>query len=196
MAKTVIGSILHGAYGDLYEQATCLKHYVDSHPQVELKLFAATEVRFQSFSVLDLSFASSFELWTEIENHPQIDSFFQFQVFDRELNNSVLSKLSAAILAKIDREHNHLPWNYLRDHKLIPTPPRFQLSPSPSGFTELQNVIDGNAIPPAIWSKPTVNFLWRYRGPGTRSHPQLRPEARGKTPRRLFPRLPAPGRIP
>jgi hypothetical protein len=166
MAKTVIGSILHGAYGDLYEQAICLKHYVDAHPDVELKLFAATQVRLEAFRVLDLSFASSFELWTEIERHPEIDRFFQFQVLDRELNLGVISRLSPPLLAKIDREKNNLPWIYLRDNKLIPTPPRLQLAPSPSGLAELDNVIAGNAIPPAIWSKPTVNFLWRYRGAG------------------------------
>ena len=164
MARTVVGSILHGAYGDLYEQAICLKHYAATHPEIDLKLYAATTVRLESFQVLDLSFASSFELCTTIDE--QVERFFQFQIFDPELNEDVLSKLPATILAKFDREHNILPWNYLRDHHLVPTPPQYQLGLSKSGEAELEKVSVGNNISPGIWSRPTVNFLWRYRKPG------------------------------
>ncbi len=48
MGKIVVGSVLHGAYGDIYEQAICLKHYAANHPDVELKLFAATKTRLES----------------------------------------------------------------------------------------------------------------------------------------------------
>jgi hypothetical protein len=45
MQRPIIGSILQCAYGDLYEQAICLKRYRLTHPEGEMKLFAATEMR-------------------------------------------------------------------------------------------------------------------------------------------------------
>ena len=67
MARTVIGSILHGAYGDRSEQAICLKQLAVTPPEVKLRLFAATPTRLESFRALDLSFATGFDLWTGIE---------------------------------------------------------------------------------------------------------------------------------
>src|ERR1017187_8900263 len=163
---TVIGSILHGAYGDLYEQAICLKHYTSLHPEVELKLFAATQTRLESFRALDLSFASVFDLWTEIEKHDDIDSFYQFQVDDGELNRDVLSKLPKGILAKFDRMNSNLPWIYLRENSLIPTPSCFQVTLSDSGLRRLATIANDNGILPDLWCKPTICFLWRYRRSG------------------------------
>jgi hypothetical protein len=166
MKRSVIGSILHGAYGDLYEQAICLKHFAALHPEVDLKLFAATTTRLNSFLALDLSFASSFELWTEIENRPEIESFYQFQVQDGELNSDVLRKLPTDILARFDRTQNLLPWNYLRDNGLVPTPKQFQLELSESGIADLEKVALSNGISDETWHKPTISFLWRFRQPG------------------------------
>lgn len=166
MARKLIGSILHGAYGDLYEQAICLKHYAANHPEVELRLFAATPTRLESFRALDLSFAAGFDLWTEIEKHPDIERFFQFHVQDLELDRDVLSKLPAGVLAKFDLAHHYLPWIYLRENNLVPTPDRYQLPLSESGSRELPNIALKNGISDEIWRKPTINFLWRYRKPG------------------------------
>lgn len=141
-----------------------MKHFAAQHPEVELKLFAATRTRLNSFRVLDLSFATVFDLWTEIEKHQDIERFYQFQVQDGELNSEVLNRLPAEIVGKFDRAANHLPWIYLRDHHLIPTPAAFQLALSESGRREIANVIAANGISDDIWRKPTVNFLWRYRG--------------------------------
>jgi hypothetical protein len=165
MTKRIVASVLHGAYGDIYEQALCLKHYAVNNPEVELKLFAATKTRLESFRTLDLSFASGFELWTEIERHPEIERFYQFQVFDGELKADVLSNLSPAMLAKFDREHNVLPWNYLRDHKLIPPAEHYRLVLSDSGRTDLVTISAANGVADSIWQKPTIGFLWRYRRP-------------------------------
>lgn len=166
MARTVIGSILHGAYGDLYEQAICLKHFAAHHPEVKLRLFAATPTRLESFRALDLSFATGFDLWTEIEKHSDIERFFQFQLQDLELERDVLSKLPAAVLAKFDLAHNHLPWIYLRANNLVPTPDRYQLPLSESGIRELPNIALKSGISDEIWRKPTIDFLWRYRRRG------------------------------
>ena len=163
MAKTIVGSILHGAYGDLYEQALCLKHYAATHPDVELRLFAASTVRLDAFRVLDLSFASTFELWSEIPRHDDIGRFLQFQVHDGELKAEVLSKLPSEVLAKIDRERNLLPWTYLRDNHLVPPPASYQLTLSPEGTRQLAQVAAANGISDDIWQRPTISFLWRYR---------------------------------
>src|ERR1035437_9921728 len=74
----VVGSILHGAYGDYYEQALCLKHFKASHPEVRLRLFAASGSRLRELSVLDCSFAESFTLWNTVTDY-SIDEFLQFQ---------------------------------------------------------------------------------------------------------------------
>jgi len=143
-----------------------LKHYAALHPEVELKLFAATETRLNSFRSLDLSFAAVFDLWTEIERHPDIDRFYQFQIHDGELNRDILSKLPREVLAKFDRTSNNLPWVYLRENKLTPTPSSYQLALSEYGTRELAKVILATNIPETIWRGPTINFLWRYRRGG------------------------------
>jgi hypothetical protein len=166
MVRSVIGSILNGAYGDLYEQAICLKHYAAHHPEVELKLFTATTTRLEAFRALDLSFATVFDLWTEIEKHPDISRFFQFQVLDGEFNRDILSKLPDSVVAKFDRSKNILPWNYMRDNNLIPAPSSYQLPLSEWGTRELSRISDASGISANIWNKPTINFLWRYRQKG------------------------------
>src|ERR1700716_3639083 len=124
MSATVFGSILHGAYGDYYEQAVCLKHFRLTHPNVRLKLFAAAQHRLTALQVLDFSWADCFELWTEISKH-EVASFFQFQTRDSELREEVLSKLSSDVLCKFDLQSNHLPWKYLRS--ALPLMPEYQL---------------------------------------------------------------------
>lgn len=162
MAK-IVGSILHGAYGDLYEQALCLKHFAATHPDTELRLFAATPVRLESFSAVDLSFAASFQLWTAIDSQPEITQFFQFQVHDAELRADVLDRLTPAARAKFDLDTNHLPWDYMREHKLIPERGAFTLPLNGKGRFQLGEILRKTAVPGDIWSRPTVSFLWRYR---------------------------------
>jgi hypothetical protein len=120
-------------------------------------------MRLESFRALDLSFASTFELWTGIEKHQGIERFFQFQVHDAELKRDVLSKLPEEVAAKFDLDNNLLPWTYLRENGLVPAPERYQLGLSDYGSQELSRIIDSNGILPAFWLKPTINFLWRYR---------------------------------
>ncbi len=174
----VVGSILHGAYGDLYEQALCLKHYAITNPGVELRLFAATQSRLNAFRVLDLSFAASFDLWTTIESYPDLQSFFQFQVHDVDLHKDALQHLPESVLAKLDRTENRLPWRYMRDHKLIPAPERYALELNSYGREQLTRVAAANGVREEIWSRPTISFLWRYRkGQGAISSRGQKPEA-------------------
>ncbi len=166
-SRVIVGSVLHGAYGDLYEQALCLKHYAQSHANVEMRLFAASEIRLEAFQAVDLSFAASFLYWTEIERQIEIAFFLQFQIFDTELNTDVLEKLSTKCLAKFDRTKNILPWVYMRQHSLIPAKSEAALGLSDMGRLALPKLEQFCGIKPEVWSKPTISFLWRYRsGPG------------------------------
>lgn len=163
MGATIIGSILHGAYGDYYEQAVCLKDFRIKHPDVRLKLFAAATNRLAELRVLDFSWADCFELWTEIPRE-SIDGFFQFQVKDRELQEEVLSHLPKDVRCKLDTDDNRLPWDYLRS--ILPLGPRQQLELSEVGRGALPEVMRQNGIESEIFRQPTIGFLWRYRGEG------------------------------
>jgi len=162
MSKT-IGSILHGAYGDYYEQAVCLKNFRLRHPETRLKLFAAAPNRLAELRVLDFSWADCFELYTEIPKH-HIDEFLQFQVQDRDLRTGVLSTLPPEIRSKLRLQHNRLPWDELRS--ILPLSPGEQLTLSHQGRSALPNVMRENGIAPELFQTPTIGFLWRHRAPG------------------------------
>src|SRR6516164_2737758 len=87
-----IGSILHGAYGDYYEQLVCLKHFKRTHPADRLILFFASEHRYQELKVLDLSFADKVHAASALTSVP-VDRFLQYQIKDEELQADVLAKL-------------------------------------------------------------------------------------------------------
>lgn len=174
MSATVLGSILHGAYGDYFEQAVCLKAFRLRHPEVKLKLFAAASHRLAELQVLDFSWADCFELWTEIPKH-DIDTFFQFQVRDPELQADVLSKLSLDVLRKFDLKNNRLPWQTLRS--ILPLAPEQQLGLSELGRATLPNLLRENGIDPQLFNQPTIGFLWRHRASGGAVKPLVQSDA-------------------
>ncbi len=155
-----VASILHGAYGDYYEQAVCLKSYGLDHPDVRLKLFAADAHRLEELRTLDFSWADCFEMHTEIARHC-IDQFLQFQVRDGELQKDVLSVASDDIVRKIDFASNHLPWHFLRS--ILPLTSERQLTLSEFGRRALSGMMKENGIAPEVFQRPTIGFLWRYR---------------------------------
>jgi hypothetical protein len=159
----VVGSVLHGAYGDYYEQAVCLKHYRQSLPDVRLKLFATSLHRLNALRALDFSWADCFEPHTEISAH-HVDRLFQFQVRDRELRAELLPVLPARLLRDLDDRPNRLPWHYLRS--ILPLAPDQQLNLSGFGQSILPNVMRENGIDPQLFDRPTIGFLWRHRSSG------------------------------
>src|SRR3981189_3532647 len=96
---TIVGSILHGAYGDYYEQIVCLRYLKRIRPDVHLVLFFASESRLTELAVFDLSFADEVHPVSVICDVP-VETFLQFQVQDPELRQAVLSKLPTSVLQK------------------------------------------------------------------------------------------------
>jgi hypothetical protein len=159
----IVSSILHGAYGDYYEQAVCLKNYRLRHPGTRLKLYAASPHRLAELRVLDFSWADCFELYTEIPEHG-IDRFFQFQAHDTDLRAEVFPKLPKSVLPMLRSEPNRLPWHCLRS--ILPLSAAQQVGLSEAGRSALPQVMRENGIDPHIFQSPTIGFLWRHRSSG------------------------------
>lgn len=168
-----IGSIVHGAYGDYYEQFICLKEYKKRHPQHRLVLFFASEHRRSELAVFDLTFADGIYSEREITTVP-VDRFYQFQIRDGELQQDIICKLPAEILAKFDHHLNIKPWSVLRTLDLHD--PAVQLDMSNEGRARLPEVMRANNINPEVFDKRfTVGFLWRYRSGGSSVRTNLMP---------------------
>lgn len=170
----VIGSVLHGAYGDYYEQALCLKHFKATHPEVRLRLFAASGSRLRELSVLDFSFAESFTLWNTLTDY-SIDEFLQFQCDDPELRAEVLEHLPPHVQSAIRRGGSRLPWTVLRS--ILPLPDSAQLCLTAAGRSRLVEVMRENGVTDSTFDQPTVGFLWRYRSRGSAIRPWRQPSA-------------------
>ncbi|HEY1922084.1 MAG TPA: hypothetical protein VGG44_04910 [Tepidisphaeraceae bacterium] len=161
----VVGSILHGAYGDYYEQMICLRHLKRLFPDVKLVLFFATESRRKELQVFDLSFADEVHSVADICNVP-VEKFLQFQIRDRELNDDVLCKLPADILAKFDLTRNLKPWSFIRTI-YRDAPADCDIPLSPYGVKRLPQCFEDNDLDESSFSDGfTVGFLWRYRKSG------------------------------
>jgi hypothetical protein len=174
MAKR-IGSILHGAYGDYYWQATSLKRMAERNPDIRLCLFSAAPTRRLVLQKLDLSFAECFLPWEQIPSTP-VDEFLQYQVFDSELQHDVLAHLPAAVLAKIDRTRNRIFWDDLRG--ILPLKPSQRLQLNAEGRQEVRLAMAEYGIPEDLFrTRKTVAFVWRFRFAGGAVHPLGQPPA-------------------
>jgi len=167
-----IATILHGAYGDYFEQLLCIVDLARKHPEQNFHLFFANCYRMEEFLKLDLSFAETVAYVDKIEDI-SIDYFYQFQVFDEELNEEVLSTLSLDTLAKIDRKNNLLPHIYLKhmrpkdiQHSVLPW--------SETGINNFETIL--STLPKGIFSGKTIGFMWRYRNAGGAINPLFTPD--------------------
>ncbi len=179
----VIGSILHGAYGDYYEQAVALRYYKYRNPSDRVILFFATQSRLNELSVLDFSFADGIYLADALVD-VMVDRFVQFNVFDRELNQDILSKLPESVLRKMDLKNNIISWQVVRE-VWKKKPDLCDIPLSQSGRERLplcmaENGVDGTTFT----DNYTVGFLWRPRAVIGSSRSVLLP--------RLFEKMGAP----
>jgi hypothetical protein len=159
---TVVGSIVHAAYGDYYEQMICLRKLKRLHPELHLVLFFASESRLKELAVFDLSFADEVHHVNRICDVP-VEKFLQFQVHDGELNEEVFAALPKDVLAKFDFTHNLKPWEFVRSmyrESIMDC----DLPLSPLGFERLPQCFKENGLDESTFPDNfTVGFLWRYR---------------------------------
>lgn len=161
----IVGSILHGAYGDYYEQIVSLRYFKWKNPETRIVLFFANDLRKKELAVFDLSFADGAHSHAMI-GQVHVDRYLQFQVFDPELKSEVLAHLPDAALAKIDQSRNIKPWRFVRqawkENQEI-----CDLRLSELGKNRLPNCESENQIvADDLRHRFTVGFLWRYRRSG------------------------------
>jgi len=166
-----IATILHGAYGDYFEQLLCIVDLAKKNPENNYLLFFANSYRMTEFLKLDLSFAKVIALTNKIEEN-EIDRFYQFQVLDTELKEEVLGKLSSKTLKKFDLVNNLLPhiyMNTIQERKIK----RFTLPFSESGIASYENI--RNQLPADLFKGKTIGFMWRYRSANGAVNPMFMP---------------------
>lgn len=167
-----IATILHGAYGDYFEQLLCIVDLAEKNSQHNFLLFFANPYRMQEFLKLDLSFAFKIALTTEIEQS-DIDCFYQFQVLDIELKEEVLSTLKPETLKKFDLENNLLPHIYMNTMQASKRE-RFSLPFSKSGEESYADI--KAHLPTDFFDKKTIGFMWRYRSANGAVNPMFMPD--------------------
>ncbi len=172
----IVGSILHGAYGDYYWQATSLKLFARRHPDVRVRLYAAALPRMEAMRQFDLSFAESFEPWQALLDGPPPDEFLQYQVRDQELRQDVLAHLPPRTLLRIDQQNNRIFYRDLRT--AWPLVPEDRLRLTPEGLREAERAMGVCGLGPDFFERrPTIAFLWRYRTAFSAISPLMQPSA-------------------
>jgi len=169
----IIGSVLHGAYGDYYQQLLCLKSFKKKQPHCHLFLFFLDDFVRKEFDVFDLSFADRIVPIEHIKS-VGVDRFLQFQIHDKDLQSDLLSRLDPQTLARFDFRKNLKPWSILRKTDL--KDPENQLLLNEDGKRKLIEITKKNEIDNSIFQNYfTVAFLWRYRLQGEGISPALMP---------------------
>jgi len=166
-----IATILHGAYGDYFEQLLCFVDLAENNPQHNYHLFFVNPYRMEEFLKVDLSFAITTALVDKIEEI-EIDSFYQFQVLDIELKEEVLAKLSQQTLAKFDLTNNLLPHIYMNTIQEKKSK-RFTLPFNNKGMESYKAI--KAELPSDIFKGKTIGFMWRYRGASGAVNPLFMP---------------------
>ena len=163
--KVRIGTILHGAYGDYYEQMVAWRYLKQQNPNIELVVFYANDLRMQELAVYDHSFADEVHPRSALVSVP-VDRFFQFQVLDQELQDETISPLPDEIKSQIDLQTNNKPWTYVK-RAWKESPELCDLPLSSLGEQRLPVIQEQNQIPEELFENHfTVGFLWRYRTAG------------------------------
>jgi len=160
-----IGSILHGALGDYYEQLLCLQLYKNNNPMVSIIVFFAVSNRLKAYAHFDMSFIDEIYSADEIFN-VEVDEYYLFQIRDKELNANILNRLDQTIKDRIDLQTDRLPWDILKKHNFDLSPLSLHLSAR--GRDHLNYVMElSGLVNRSIDHKLKVGFLWRYRGKGS-----------------------------
>ena len=165
-----IGTILHGALGDCYEQLCAIKILKTSNPQAEWIGFFAVKERMDAMVHFNLDMLDEVYCIEEIENI-HIDEFIQFQIKDGELNENILDRLDDTIRKKFDFNNNILPWRIIRSFDYNNNA-GLGLELSETGKSYLPLCYKLNNVSDELFkSKFTIGYLWRYRDKGDAINP-------------------------
>ena len=159
-----VGTILHGALGDCYEQILCVEKYKERLPGTSMIAFFASENRYKSFRHFDISVFDEIYLAKDIEI-VDVDEFYQFQIRDVELQEEVIAKLAFSHRKNFDLKKNILPWKILRRHDFEKRPLSLRLSRRGLQYLKKTKVIN-NVNDSLFENNFVVGFLWRYRKKG------------------------------
>src|SRR3989339_407259 len=161
MAEKVIGTILHGALGDYYEQLLAIRIERESRNGEKWIGFYKEEREFRIISHFNIDMLEEcypVERLQEI----QVDEYFQFQVKDSELRADIFDKLPRDKRAMFDLKTNNKPWAWIRKHDFASS--GLELSLSALGKEFLPVSMQLNGIDESIFGRKfTVGYLWRYR---------------------------------
>lgn len=157
-----VGTVIHGALGDCYEQILCLLIYKKNNPEIKLIGFFAVNNRRIAFSHFDLSVFDEIYGHESI-GHVQIDRYYQFQFFDVELQANIIEKLNKDELLKFDKHVNLLPWKVLKSFDFYTQPLHLGLSEKGCEYLDFVKKLHRIKIDE---NKLNVGFLWRYRKKG------------------------------
>ncbi len=155
--KKRVGTIIHGALGDCYEQLCSIKKIKkDNESWIG---FFAVDNRLDAMKHYKLDMLDEVYLADKI-TEVDIDYFYQFQINDPELKEKILDKLPINIRRKF-KKHN-LPWNIIEKHNFARS--GLSLDLSEIGKRYLPICMKENNIDPSIFDKKvTIGYLWRYR---------------------------------
>jgi len=162
MKQERIGTIIHGALGDCYEQLCAIGEMKKSDSSKKWIGFFAVPNRLSAMTHFDLGMLDEIHPASLIQE-VEVDRFYQFQINDMELRAEIIDPLPAGVRSKFDFATNIKPWSFVRAHDFRKS--GLALSLSKAGKSYLPVCMASNEVDPHLFrDKPTVGYLWRCRG--------------------------------
>jgi len=157
----IIGTILHGAHGDYYEQLCAIRILRKNMPGSKWVGFFAEEKKLKAMRHFEMDMLDEIFSAKDIEK-VFVDKFFQFQINDIELREDIINKLPEKIKEKFNFSRNLKPWYIIKKHDFDNAGLGLELSAV--GRAYLNDCMKLNNINPEIFhNKITIGYLWRYR---------------------------------
>lgn len=160
-----IGTVIHGALGDCYEQL-CAIRILRAHVTTGDRWigFFDDPNRLQAMLHFELDMLDEVHADESMAEVP-VDRFYQFQVRDPELRENLLDRLPEHIKTKFDTTQNLKPWHVIREHDYGSS--GLGLALSAAGRRFLPTCMTLNQVDPQLFGRTfTVGYLWRYRQGG------------------------------
>lgn len=166
----IIGTIIHGALGDCYEQLCSIQILREKQFQGTKWIAFFKDERDMKYMLhYDLSMVDEVYMCDRMSD-VHVDEYFQFQVKDGELVKDIFSHLPKTLLEKFDLETVIKPWHVIRGHDF--SRKGIALGLSRTGADYYPFCVKENGIDESMFrQKMTVGYLWRYRD----SHDAINP---------------------